>query len=78
MKTKDLQANEVAKFSKQQIRTIGLTATTQTEIEHARQILGEWQKAHPKEPKMADIFEQLYILEDAWHTLVAEPAEMAA
>lgn len=67
-----LTANDVAQFSRQQIRTLGLAATTQVEIEQARQMLREWQQAHPEEPKMSDIFEQLYILEDAWRTLAAE------
>ena len=69
---------DTSQFSRQQIRTIGLTATTQAEIEQARQMLQEWQSAHPNEPMMADIFEQLYILEDAWHTLAAKPAQRAA
>ena len=69
---------EVIQLGRQQIRTIGLAATTQTEIEQARQILREWQTAHPEEPEMADIFEQLYIMEDAWQTLVSQPINRAA
>jgi hypothetical protein len=68
-----LKANDVTQFSRQQIRALGLAATTQAEIEQVRWMLQEWQQAHPEEPRMSDIFEQLYILEDAWHTLAAEP-----
>ena len=78
MKTKNSKVNDVAQFSRQQIRTIGLAATTLAEINQARLMLQKWQEAHPAEPKMSDIFGQLYILEDAWYTLAAEPAAVAA
>lgn len=73
MKTISLKADSVAQFNRQQIRAVGLAATTQAEIEQARRMLQEWQQTHPEEPKMSDIFEQLYILEDAWRTVAAEP-----
>ena len=72
MKTKD-----TAQLSRQQVRRIGLAAMTQIEVQQARQVLEEWQEAHPNEPVMFDIFEQLYILEDAWQSLAAEPAGAA-
>lgn len=73
-----MKTNDLSQFSRQQVRTLGLAATTLTEIAQARQILEEWQCAHPSEPPMFDVFEQLYIMEDAWRTLAAEPADLAA
>lgn len=69
---------DAARFSRQQVRSLGLAATTQTEIEQARQILGDWQSAHPEEPVLKDVFEQLYIMEDAWRSLAAEPVSTLA
>lgn len=62
----------VSRYSKKEIRNIGLSATTLAEIQHARQVIREWQTAHPEEPKMYDVFEQLYIMEDAARTIAAE------
>ena len=76
--------NSIAGFSRQQMRSLGLAATTQAEIEQARQMLSDWQDAHLEEPRMTDVFEQLYIMEDAWqslaaeHELLVEPASHAA
>jgi len=78
LKTKNAEVNDAVQFSRQQIRAIGLAATTLAEISQARLLLQRWQEAHPEEPKMADIFGQFYILEDAWYTLAAEPAAVAA
>lgn len=69
---------DAARFSRQQVRSLGLAATTQTEIEQARQILRDWQDAHPEEPALKDVFEQLHIMEDAWRSLAAEPTPQAA
>ena len=69
---------KASQFSRQQIRRFGLAATTQTEIDQARQMLQDWQNSNPNEPKMLDVFEQLYVMEDAWRSLVAEPADLAA
>ena len=41
-------------------------------------MLEEWQKAHPNEPKMFDLFEQLSIMEDAWQVLTMQTADLAA
>ena len=65
-------------FSRQQVRSLGLAATTQAEIEQARQMLAEWQQAHPEEPRLTDVFEQLYVMEDAWRSLAAEPGSRIA
>ena len=65
-------------LSRHQVRSIGLSATTLGEIRYARQILLAWQEAHPEEPKMADVFEQLYIMEDAQCILAAQSDEEAA
>lgn len=73
-----MKAKDTAQLSRQQVREIGLAATTQLEIEQARQVLEEWQDAHPNEPMRFDIFEQLFMLEDAWHDLAAEHAELVA
>ena len=73
-----MKTNNFPQFTKQQVRNLGLAATTQPEIAQARQMLQEWQSAHPNEPQMHDVFEQLYVMEDAWRTLAAEPAELAA
>ncbi len=73
-----MKTNNVSQFSKQQVRNLGLAATTQVEIKQARQMLQEWQSAHPDEPQMYDVFEQLYIMEDAWRILAAELTELAA
>lgn len=64
---------DATRFSRQQVRSLGLAATTQAEIEQARQMLTEWQQAHPEEPRLTDAFEQLYVMEDAWRSLAAEP-----
>ena len=77
MKTETMPDTDVTQFSRQQSRAFGLAATTQDEIRQARRMLQEWQAAHPEEPKMPDVFEQFYMLEDAWRTLAAEPAEPA-
>lgn len=69
--------NDISPLSRRQIRAIGLAATTPAEIEQARRVLLEWQLTHPEEPKMSDVFGQLYILEDAWQTLAAETANAA-
>ncbi len=69
-----MKVENAAQLSRQQVRVIGLGATTQTEVKQARQMLEEWQAAHPCEPMMFDIFEQLYILEDARRSFDAEPA----
>ena len=73
-----MKATKTVQLSRQEIRTIGLAATTLAEIEQARQMLQGWQRAHPEEPQPSDVFEQLYMLEDAWRILVAEPAALAA
>ena len=73
-----MKTNNVTQFSRQQVRALGLAATTQAEIDQARQILGEWENAYPEQPKLADVFEQLYIMEDAWRSLAAEPVSLAA
>lgn len=67
-----------ARFSRQQVHSLGLAATTQTEIEQARQILRDWQDAHPEEPVLEDVFEQLYIMEDAWRSLAGESTPLVA
>ena len=64
---------DATRFSRQQVRSLGLAATTQAEIEQARQMLTEWQQTHPEEPRLTDVFEQLYVMEDAWRSLAAEP-----
>ena len=69
---------DTARFSRQQVRSLGLAATTQAEIEQAQQMLTEWQQAHPEEPRLTDVFEQLYVMEDAWRSLAAEPTPQAA
>lgn len=73
-----MKTNPLSQFSRQQVRAFGLAATTQAEIAQARQMLQDWQSAHPSEPQMFDVFEQLYVMEDAWRTLAAEPADLAA
>ena len=73
MKTKNM-----TEFSRQQVRSLGLAATTQAGIEQARQMLTEWQQTHPAEPKLIDVFEQLYLMEDAWRSVAAEPASRVA
>ncbi len=62
----------IAPLSRERVASIGLSATTLAEIQHARQLIREWQAAHPEEPKMYDVFEQLYMMEDAANILAAE------
>ena len=74
MKLLCLYLETTAQLSRQQVRQIGLAAATLDEVRKARQVLEEWQATHPSEPVMFDIFEQLFMLEDAWHSLAAELA----
>lgn len=67
----------VAPLSRERVASIGLSATTLVEIQHARQLIREWQAAHPDEPKMYDVFEQLYMMEDAAHTIAAEREDVS-
>jgi hypothetical protein len=71
-----MKAIDAARLSRQQVRSLGLA--TRTETKQARQILKDWQDAHPEEPALKDVFEQLYIMEDAWRRLAAEPTPQAA
>ena len=73
-----MKTSDMTDFSRQQVRSLGLSATTPQEIDQARQMLSHWQEAHPEEPKLADVFEQLYIMEDAWRSLAAESNSQAA
>ena len=73
-----MKTSSMAEFSRQQVRSLGLAATTQAEIDQVRQILKDWQDTHPEEPKLTDVFEQLYLMEDAWRSLAAEPSSRVA
>lgn len=73
-----MKTTDTARFSRQQVRSLGLAATTQTEIEQARQILKDWQDAHPEEAALKDVFEQLHVMEDAWCSLAAQSTPQVA
>ena len=64
--------NVTLQLSRDQVADIGLSATTLDEIHHARQLIRAWLTDHPEEPKMYDVFEQLYMMEDAARIIAAE------
>ena len=57
---------------------IGLSASSLEDIRHARQVLHEWEQAHPDERIMHEVYEVLYIKEDGWLTEIAEQNALAA
>lgn len=57
---------------RKQIVSQVLSATTLDEIHQARQALRQWKQAHPDDLGIGDGFEQLYMMEDAVHTIAAE------
>lgn len=73
-----LKTQGAARLSRDEAARIGLSASSLEEIAHARQVLHEWEQAHPDEPKMYEVYEMLYILEDGQRTQVTEPVEIAA
>jgi TolA-binding protein len=67
-----------AELSEDEVVRIGLSARSLAEIAHARQVLHEWEQAHPDERKMHGVYEQMYILEDGQEAQIAEPVAIAA
>ncbi len=60
-----MQALGASCLTHDEIVRVGLSASGLQEIAEARRALHEWERAHPDEPKMYAVFEQLYMREDA-------------
>ncbi len=59
------ESQGAACLTRDEIARVGLSASGLQEVAEARRALHEWERAHPDEPKMYEVFEQLYMMEDA-------------
>ena len=73
-----LKTQGAARLTVDEAAHIGLSASSLEEISHARQVLHEWEQAHPDEQIKHEVYEMLYVKENGRLTEAAEQNAIAA